>query len=104
MTQLKAYFIALGGDLESLLSRSKSVFDRMILQNFNTHLQLTLLSNPDLIRKHQTYLDFVKNFLSSSGLPSCFLYAPYLENHDDHDSLPAFHHEDHLDFGYHSLQ
>jgi hypothetical protein len=33
MTQLKAYFMALGGDLNILLS-SSSIFDKMILENF----------------------------------------------------------------------
>ena len=65
MTQLKAYFISLGGDLESLLSDSKSVFDRIILQNFNTHLSLTLLSNPDLISKFPDYNTYIRAFLSS---------------------------------------
>ena len=73
MTQLKAYFISLGGDLESLLSGSKSVFDRMILQNFNTHMQLTLLSNPELIDKYSYYKDFTRQFLAHFNLPTDFL-------------------------------
>jgi hypothetical protein len=52
MTQLKAYFIALGGDLRSLLSHSSSPFDHMIKTNFDTHLELTLLANPYLICKY----------------------------------------------------
>jgi len=52
MTQLKAYFIALGGDLVSLLNGSDSIFDQMILSNFNTHLELTLLTNPELMSKY----------------------------------------------------
>jgi hypothetical protein len=73
MTQLKAYFISLGGDLESLLSGSKSVFDQMILQNFNTHMQLTLLSNPELIDKYSYYKDFSRQFLTHFKLPTDFL-------------------------------
>jgi hypothetical protein len=34
---LKAYFMALGGDL-MVLENSDSIFDKMILNNFNTHL------------------------------------------------------------------
>jgi len=78
MTQLKAYFISLGGDLESLLSDSKSVFDRIILQNFNTHLSLTLLSNPDLISKHPDYNTYIRAFLSSQGLSLGLLDRPLL--------------------------
>ena len=78
MTQLKAYFISLGGDLESLLSDSKSVFDRIILQNFNTHLSLTLLSNPDLISKYPDYNSYIRTFLSSQGLSLGLLDRPLL--------------------------
>ena len=78
MTQLKAYFISLGGDLESMLSESKSVFDRIILQNFNTHLSLTLLSNPELISKYPYYNDFIRAFLSSQGLSHGLLDRPLL--------------------------
>jgi hypothetical protein len=78
MTQLKAYFISLGGDLESLLSDSKSVFDRIILQNFNTHLSLTLLSNPDLISKFPDYNTYIRAFLSSQGLSLALLDRPLL--------------------------
>lgn len=70
MTQLKAYFIALGGDLGSLLSNSNSVFDKMILANFNTHLSLTLLSNPSLTEKYPNYRRFMQDFMRSAGLPS----------------------------------
>lgn len=78
MTQLKAYFISLGGDLESMLSESKSVFDRIILQNFNTHLSLTLLSNPELISKYSYYADFIRAFLLSKGLSHDLLDRPLL--------------------------
>lgn len=54
MTQLKAYFMALGGDLQ-ILEKSESIFDKMILNNFNTHLQLTLLTNPELLINHEVY-------------------------------------------------
>jgi hypothetical protein len=70
MTQLKAYFIALGGDLGSLLSNSNSVFDKMIIANFNTHLSLTLLSNPSLTEKYPNYRRFMQDFMRSAGLPS----------------------------------
>lgn len=68
MTQLKAYFIALGGDLGSLLNGSTSLFDSMILQNFNTHLHLTLLSNPSLIEKYPHYRHFMDAFMEQIGL------------------------------------
>lgn len=58
MTQLKAYFISLGGDL-SILNDSESLFDQIILNNFNQHLQLTLLSNPELIQKYPGYQLFL---------------------------------------------
>lgn len=58
MTQLKAYFMALGGDL-SILEKSESIFDKMILSNFNTHLKLTLLTNPQLLIAHDKYQRFV---------------------------------------------
>lgn len=54
MTQLKAYFIALGGDL-SILNDSPCIFDQLLLSNFNTHLHLTLLSNPELINEYDNY-------------------------------------------------
>lgn len=54
MTQLKAYFMALGGDL-SILEKSDSIFDQMILGNFNIHLKLTLLTNPSLLLNHDKY-------------------------------------------------
>ncbi|CDW86779.1 UNKNOWN [Stylonychia lemnae] len=60
MTQLKAYFIALGGDLD-ILQTSDCIFDKTILNNFQTHLQLTLLANPELIIKYQHYQDFISH-------------------------------------------
>jgi hypothetical protein len=59
MTQLKAYFIALGGDLENLKD-SQSVFDKTILNNFNTHLSLTLLTNPNLQYQFPNYTKFIQ--------------------------------------------
>lgn len=73
LTQLKAYFIALGGDLINLLNRSKSIFDQMILQNFNTHLSLTLLTNPTLVEKFPNYQVFMRDFMASIGLSSSLL-------------------------------
>ena len=73
MTQLKAYFIALGGDLSNLLNSSRSIFDQMILQNFNTHLSLTLLTNPTLVEKFSNYQVFMKEFMASLGLSSSLL-------------------------------
>jgi hypothetical protein len=61
MTQLKAYFIALGGDL-NILAGSDCIFDKLILQNFNTHLQLTLLANPNIYLKFPNYADFIGMF------------------------------------------
>jgi hypothetical protein len=60
MTQLKAYFIALGGDLGSMLNDSPSPFDHMIKTNFETHLELTLLANPDLICKYPHYREVME--------------------------------------------
>jgi hypothetical protein len=61
MTQLKAYFISLGGDL-SVLNTSDCIFDKLILNNFNTHLQLTLLTNPNLQASFKNYADFISIF------------------------------------------
>ena len=68
MTQLKAYFIALGGDLGSLLTGSECIFDKIILSNFNTHLELTLLSNPELMSKYPQYKQIMSRFTSKLGL------------------------------------
>lgn len=76
MTQLKAYFIALGGDLASLLNNSPSVFDQMIKQNFDTHLELTILSNPDLICKYPHYGQVMANFMKNIGLTYSQLHIP----------------------------
>jgi hypothetical protein len=70
---LKAYFIALGGDLSDLLNSSKSIFDQMILSNFNTHLSLTLLTNPSLVEKFPNYKVFMQDFMYSIGLSSSLL-------------------------------
>lgn len=58
MTQLKAYFIALGGEL-SCLQNSNSIFDKIIFQNFQTHLMLTLLSNANLTQMYPHYAYFM---------------------------------------------
>ena len=58
MTQLKAYFIALGGEL-SFLQASRSIFDKIIFQNFQTHLMLTLLSNHNLTQAYPHYAYFM---------------------------------------------
>lgn len=58
LTQLKAYFMALGGTLETLKG-SESVFDKVIYENFIVHLQLTLLTNPDLEIKYPYYAALV---------------------------------------------
>jgi len=42
ITQLKAYLMSLGGNLNVLSEQSNSVFDQLILKNFNEHLELTL--------------------------------------------------------------
>ncbi len=44
ITQLKAYLISLGGNL-NVLETGGSLFDSYILKNFNEHLELTLGQN-----------------------------------------------------------
>jgi hypothetical protein len=83
MTQLKAYFIALGGDLAGLLSGSQSIFDRMIMQNFNTHLELTLLTNADLINKYPHYKQVMARFMSRLGFSSLSLSLPLANRSTD---------------------
>lgn len=41
-TQNKAYLMSLGGNLNVLQNQSNSVFDSIIVKNFNNHLELTL--------------------------------------------------------------
>jgi hypothetical protein len=50
--------MALGGDL-SILENSECIFDKIILNNFNTHMQLTILTNPDLLVKYENYQKFI---------------------------------------------
>lgn len=57
ITQLKAYLISLGGNLNTLVDSSDSVFDALILKNFNQHLELTLGQNQWL---YQTYPSYIK--------------------------------------------
>jgi len=97
MTQLKAYFIALGGDLGSLLNNSSSIFDEIIQANFNTHLELTLLSNPELISKYPHYRDVMNGFMERMGIANHSLITQetvlldltlrYPSSNDDHQLM-----------------
>jgi len=49
LTQLKALLISLGGRLEL---KSISFFDRLIFDNFNKNLNLTLVTNPEIRQPH----------------------------------------------------
>lgn len=60
-TQLKAYLISLGGNLNILRDQSASVFDQLILKNFNETLELTLGQNQDLYLKYPYYLYLIQN-------------------------------------------
>ena len=45
LTQLRALLISMGGRLKL---KSTSFFDRLIFDNFNTNLNLTLVTNPEI--------------------------------------------------------
>ena len=53
--QLKAYYMSMGGTLPSIASGSRSQLDRMIYSNYEMNLWLTLLCNPALITKFNSY-------------------------------------------------
>jgi hypothetical protein len=58
---LKAYLISLGGNLNVLKDDSSSIFDQIILKNFNEHLELTLGQNQNLYQKYPYYLYLLQN-------------------------------------------
>lgn len=47
---MKAMLISMGGRLDTKLTDSDSEFDAYIVRNFNTNLNVTLISNPKLIQ------------------------------------------------------
>ena len=55
ITQLKAYYMSMGGSLQSIARGPRSQLDRMIYCNFEMNLWLTLLCNPALITKFSSY-------------------------------------------------
>lgn len=62
----------------SMLNDSPSPFDHMIKTNFETHLELTLLANPDLICKYPHYRDVMQHFMQRLGLSFNNLQVPAL--------------------------
>ena len=50
----------------------------MIKSNFDTHLELTLLSNPDLICKYPQYKEVMTKFMQKHGLSVNQLHVPEL--------------------------
>lgn len=73
----------MGGDLSGLLSGSQSIFDQMIVSNFNTHLELTLLTNADLISKYPHYKQVMARFMTRLGLSSLSLSLPLANRSSD---------------------
>lgn len=64
ITQLKAYYISMGGTLASLQPGARgteipSQLDKVVFDNFQTHLWLTLLSNVHLIARFPSYMKCV---------------------------------------------
>ena len=57
ITQLKAYYIGMGGTLSSIQygRNSQSMLDKVIFDGFQSHLWLTLLSNLHLVSKFPLY-------------------------------------------------
>lgn len=51
----------MGGNLNILRDESASVFDQLILKNFNEILELTLGQNQDLYLKYPYYLYLLQN-------------------------------------------
>lgn len=49
LTQLRALLISMGG---RLVLKSISFFDRYIFENFNTNLNLALITNPEIKQPH----------------------------------------------------
>jgi hypothetical protein len=68
LTQLRALLISMGGRLEL---KSTSFFDRFIFENFNTNLNLTLISNPEIRQPHCDLPDKVQH-------PICKQLAIYI--------------------------
>ena len=59
ITQLKAYLISLGGNLNILRDQSMALFDSQILKNYNEHLELTLGQNQWLYQKYPYFLKMI---------------------------------------------
>jgi hypothetical protein len=62
LTQLRALLISMGG---RLALKSSSFFDRFIFENFNTNLNLTLITNPEVRQPHCDLPDKISSPLSS---------------------------------------
>ena len=58
ITQLKAYYIGMGGTLASIHygRNSQSMLDKVIFDGFQAHLWLTLLSNIHLLSKFPLFM------------------------------------------------
>lgn len=61
ITQNKAYYIGMGGNLASIEYgvKSKSLLDRVIFDSFQAHLWLTLLSNVHLLVKYPNFMAII---------------------------------------------
>mmetsp|Transcript_4895 Transcript_4895/g.8381 ORF Transcript_4895/g.8381 Transcript_4895/m.8381 type:complete len:309 (-) Transcript_4895:428-1354(-) len=64
-SQQKAFLISLGGNLNVLRRHSQSLFDQVILRNFNEHLELTLGQNQGLYKQFPYYLYMLNGRLYS---------------------------------------
>jgi hypothetical protein len=54
----------------------------MILRNFNTHLELTLLSNPELMSKYPQYKQIMTHFMNKIGISPVCLNLPQVSQTD----------------------
>lgn len=64
------------------MNESQSVLDKLILSNFNTHLELTLISNPHLLSKYPHYKALMSDFMTKVGLSPFDLNVPLTYQHD----------------------
>lgn len=78
ITQLKAYLISLGGNLNTLQDNSDSIFDALILKNFNQHLELTLGQNQWLYQMYPSYIQMING--QSPLMPNLFTDSVKLDN------------------------